>query len=148
MRNLRGAAVALLCVIFLSLLIGACEDDGPTQPKRDMELVGTWKLTKMSSEYEGVTETFTEDQLDSMGVVWTLKIEDDGTMEQITNISGPLVTSPGTWSTSVDQLTMILIGPTGEPGTIVFEYVIDGNILKLHWGILAGTKLDAEFTKQ
>jgi hypothetical protein len=113
-----------------------------------MELVGTWKLTKLSSEYQGVTETFTEGQLDSMGVVWTLRMAYDGTMEQITNISGPLVTSPGTWSTSVDQLTMVLIGPTGEPGTMVYEYVIDGSILKLHWEIPAGTKLDAEFTKQ
>ena len=63
-------------------------------------------------------------------------------------MSGPLVTMPGTWSTSSNQLTMILIGPSGEPGTLVYEYEIDDNILKLDWELSGGTKLYAEFTKQ
>ena len=55
---------------------------------------------------------------------------------------------PGTWSTSANQLTMILTGPTGESATLVYEYAIDGNLLKLNWEIPAGTKFYAEFTKQ
>ncbi len=113
-----------------------------------MALAGNWKLTKMSSEYQGETETFTESQLDSLGLVWTYKIEDDGTIEQTTNISGTLITMQGTWETSANKLTLILTGPTGGSGTLVYEYLIDGNILKLNWDIPAGTKFYAEFTKQ
>jgi hypothetical protein len=31
---------------------------------------------------------------------------------------------------------------------MVYEYVIDGNLLKLNWEIPAGTKFNAEFTRQ
>ncbi len=133
--------------VFMLFYFGCSKDKSPTEPESDMELVGNWKLTKTISEYQGETETFTESQLDSMGLVWTYKIEDDGTIELTTNISGTLLTLPDTWSTSENQLTMILIGPTGKPGTLVYEYVIDGNILKL-WELPAGTKSYAEFTKQ
>ncbi len=63
-------------------------------------------------------------------------------------MSGPLVTMPGTWSTSANQLTTILTGPTGGTGTVVYEYAIDGNILELNWQIPAGSEFYAEFTKQ
>ena len=102
----------------------------------------------MVSEYQGETETFTESQLDSMGLIWNLKIENDGTAEQITNISGPTLTMPGTWSTTANQLTLVLMTPSGESGKMVYEYLIDGNILILNWEIPAGTKFNAEFTKQ
>ncbi len=42
----------------------------------------------MSSEYQGVTDILTESQIDSMGLVWTLKMDDDGIIEQTTNMSG------------------------------------------------------------
>jgi hypothetical protein len=145
---LRVVTAAILFALFFPLFSGGCtKDETPTEPERDIALVGNWKLTTLSSENQGVTETFTESQLDSMGIVWTLRIEDDGTIEQTTNMSGPLVTMPGTWSTSANQLTMILTGPTGEPGTMVYEYVIDGDILKLDWEI-PGTEFHAEFTEQ
>ncbi len=138
-----------ILVFIFALLSGGCsKDENPTEAKNDLALVGYWELTKMSSEYQGVTDTLTESQIDSMGLVWTLKIEDDGTIEQTTNMSGPLVTMPGTWSTSANQLTTILTGPTGGTGTVVYEYAIDGNILKLNWEIPAGPKFYAEFIKQ
>ncbi len=149
MINYRLVIVATLCMALFSISSGGCSrSESPTEPKSDMALVGNWKLTKMSSEYQGETETLTESQLDSMGMVWTFKIENDGTIDQTTNISGPIVTMPGTWSTSTNQLTMSLTGPSGEIGTLVYEYVIDGNILKLNWELPAGTKFYAEFTKQ
>ncbi|MBA7542004.1 hypothetical protein ES705_34320 [subsurface metagenome] len=149
MSNFRVSIVAILLAVILYLLSGGCsKDESPTEPQSNMALVGNWKLTKMSSEFQGVTDTFTESQLDSVGIVRTFKIEDDETVEQTTNLSGPLVTMSGTWSTSTNQFTMILTGPTGETGTLVYEYVIDGNILKLNWEIPVGTKLYAEFTKQ
>jgi hypothetical protein len=114
-----------------------------------MSLVGTWELTRTISEYQGESETLTESQLDSMGLIWAYKIEDDGTIELTTNLDGTLITLSGTWSTSANQLTMMLTGPSGEsPTPIVYEYVIDGNILKLNWELPSGVKIYAEFTKQ
>jgi hypothetical protein len=107
-----------ILVFIFALLSGGCsKDENPTEAKNDLALVGYWELTEMSSEDQGVIDTLTESQIDSMGLVWTLKIEDDGTIEQTTNMSGPLVTMPGTWSTSANQLTTILTGPTGAPPT-------------------------------
>jgi len=139
---------ALICLLLLNLFFSGCEKDNPIKPKDDMNLVGTWDLSKMSSEYQGETTAFTESQLDSMGLIWTLKFEEDGTMEQATTMSGPLATFPGTWSTSGNKLTMVLTATTGEAGTITYEYAIDGNILKLNWSMPTGAKLNAEFTKQ
>ena len=149
MSNFRVIKVAILFALFFSLLSEGCKkDNNPIQSQSEMPLVGNWKLTKMISEYQGMSETLTESQLDSMGLVWTFKVENDGSIQQTTNISGQLITMTGKWSTSGTQLTIILKGPTGEYGTIVYDYVIEGNILKLHWEIQAGTKYYAEFTKQ
>jgi hypothetical protein len=54
----------------------------------------------------------------------------------------------GTWEASANQLTMNLTGPGGEDGTMVYDYAIDGNILKLIWSIPSGTKFYTEFTRQ
>ncbi len=149
MNDIQTIKTAILLICFVSSFSGGCAKDKDTEnTKRDMAVVGTWKLTKMASEYQGETETFTESQLDSMDLVWNLNLESDGTAEQTTNISGPTLTMPGTWSTSANQLTLVLNAPSGETGTLVYEYVLDGNILKLNWEIPAGTKFSAEFTKQ
>jgi hypothetical protein len=149
MNELLVIKVAILPVLFFSFLLEGCHKDESSEGlENDMALVGNWKLTKMISEYQGETETFTESQLDSMDFIWNLKMKNDGTAEQTTNISGPTVTMPGTWSSSANQLTMVLSTPSGESGTMVYEYVIDGNLLKLNWEIPAGTKFNAEFTRQ
>ncbi|HAP34790.1 MAG TPA: hypothetical protein DCQ28_02170 [Bacteroidetes bacterium] len=149
MGLLRVFKVVVLFAFFFPLLLWRCsKENNPAEPQSTNPLAGNWKITKMISEYQGMSETLTESQLDSMGLVWTFKIENDGSIQQTTNISGQLITMPGTCSTSGTQLTMILKGPTGENGTIVYDYVIEGNILKLHWGIQSGAIFNAEFTKQ
>ncbi|MBL7095859.1 hypothetical protein ISS22_18075, partial [candidate division KSB1 bacterium] len=105
-------------------------------------------VSLMGYEHQAETITYTESQLDSMGIIWTLKFEEDGTAEQTTNMSAPLVTFPGTWSTSGNKLTLELTATTGEVGTMTYEYAIDGNILKLNWDMPTGAKLYAELTKQ
>jgi hypothetical protein len=97
---------------------------------------------------DGEVETLTESQLDSLGIVWTLVIQDDGTAEQITNLSGPMITMPGTWETSANHLTLELIGPSGDPTTMVYDYDIDGEILALEGTIGIDTENYAEFTRQ
>ena len=146
MINYRLFTSAILSVVLLSW--GCSTDENPSGPDNDISLVGNWTMTRMISEYQGEIDTLTASQIELMDIVWSLKIEDDGTIEQITNMSGPLITMPGTWSTAANQLTMILTGPSGEPATLVYEYVIDGNILKLNWSLSGGSILNAEFTKQ
>ena len=148
MNNRKTIFIAMLCLLVFTLFFSACEKDSPTKPKEEVTLVGTWKVSKMSWTSSSESGTYTESQLDSMGLVLTYKLKEDSTMELITNIDGPLMTLTGTWSTSGNQLTMTSKGPNGEIGTLVNEYAIDGNILKLNWQISAGTKYYAEFTKQ
>jgi len=148
MNRPKICIVIILSLFAFWLFLSSCENDNPTKPKDDMKLAGTWAISKMSSEYEGETISYTKSQLDSMGFVWILKMEENGTMEQTTNISGPLLTFPGTWSTSAEKLSLTLTAHTGDVGTMVYEYAIDGNILKLSWELPAGTKFYAEFTKQ
>jgi hypothetical protein len=79
MSNFREIRAAILFVLIFSFLSGGCsKDENPIEAKSDPLLAGVWKVTKMSSEYQGMTETLTENQLDSMGTVWTFIIEDDG----------------------------------------------------------------------
>jgi hypothetical protein len=149
MKNFGLVSVAILFMAPFFLFTSSCDKDESTAgPTSDMTLAGIWEATKMIWEYQGETGTYTENQLDSLGLVWTFNIKEDGTMEQTTNISGPLVTFQGTWEASANQLTMNLTGPGGEEGTMVYEYAIDGNILKLSWSIPSGTKFYTEFTRQ
>ena len=148
MNNQKTIFAAMQCLLVYALFFIACGKDSPTKPNDDQMLVGSWDVSKMISEYGGEIDTLTASQLDSMGLVWTLKMNEDGTAEQTTNLSGPLLTFPGTWSVSANKLTLNLIGPNGENGKMVYEFAVDGNILKLSWELLAGAKLYAEFTKQ
>jgi len=149
MNNIRSILVAILCMVLYSFISTSCDkDESSLDSTIDMKLVGIWEAIEMISEYQEDTVTYTESQLDSIGLVWTFKIKVNGTLEQTTNLSGPLVTFPGKWKTSADQLTMILTGPDGDQGTLVYEYAIDGNILNLSWTLQNGTKFYAKFTRQ
>ncbi len=102
----------------------------------------------MAWEYDGTTGSYTQSQLDSIGLIWTLKLEEDGSAEQITNISGELINMPGTWETDAGKLTLILTGPSGGTSPMEYEYALSENLLKLNWQLPAGTKFNAEFTRQ
>jgi len=39
-------------------------------------------------------------------------------------------------------------GIGGNTSTIVYTYLVEGNILELNWELSAGTKLNSEFSKQ
>ena len=148
MNKLRTIILTGICMMLLSVFSESCKKEDDPQPTNDMALVGNWDISKMTSEFQGVTEVLTQHQLDSIGLIWTFKIKNDDTIEQITNMDGSLVTMPGTWSTSSNQLTMILTASSGGSGTLVYDYVINGNILKLNWELQSGTKFESEFTKQ
>ena len=149
MYNYRLAMTVLPCIVLCSLLAMSCsKDDSPTAPQNDMVLVGYWEVSLMRSIIEEDTTIQDQSTLDAMGLVWDFRIEDDMTIEQITNISGPLVTMPGTWGTSGNQLSLTLTGPSGGTSTLVYTYTVDDNLLTLDWQLPSGTKFYAEFTRQ
>ncbi len=149
MSNWRVIIIVALCVLLSCLLLGACKDGDLLEPERDTALAGTWDITKMSYVSADETVTYTESDLNEMGSVWTLQMEDDGTLEQTSNMSGSdsLETQTGTWcSTSADQFSITF---TALSITILYEYTIDGIILELTRENPAGNmRIDAEFTKQ
>lgn len=149
MKKLNSMIGIMVCMVLFSLFSGSCnKDDDTPEPTNDQALVGNWDISKMTSEFQGVTEVLTQSQIDSTGLIWTYIIKNNDSIEQITNMDGSLVTMPGTWSTSANQLTMILTAPTGGAGTLLYDYVINGIILKLNWELQSGAKYEAEFTKQ
>jgi hypothetical protein len=139
-------------LMLLPFIFYSCnKDDGEDEEnstRSDVRLVGLWQITKMTTIYQGETEILTQSQLDSLGIVWKYLFANDNSVELTTNISGPVITMPGTWSTSPNQLTLILTGPTGAPATLIYEYLIEGILLKLDWEIPGGSKYFGEFTKQ
>jgi len=139
--------------IVVSILIGIilifCKDNNSTEPQYDSNLVGNWKVSSMS--WEGPTESGSYDQrqLDSVGVIWNLNFMSDNTAEQITNLSGPTITQPGTWTNSGNKLSLNLKVPNSdEAGTMDYTYIVENNLLKLNWLLGDGTIFDGEFTKQ
>ncbi|UCH11322.1 MAG: hypothetical protein JSU61_05380, partial [Fidelibacterota bacterium] len=102
MSSLKTSIVASLGILCCSLFLGACEDNNHSVPQGDTALIGTWDVIEMSWITTGDTTTYTETQLNGMGAVWTLVLRADGTLEQVSNMSGSgtLDTQTGTWSTS------------------------------------------------
>ena len=148
MDKLNKIKLVLLCLSSFLVFFISCEKDNPTEPNENANIIGIWEISKVTTVYQGETVIYSKEEIEVMGLIWTLTFKADNTMEQTTNISGPLVTFPGTWSTSEGNLTMILTPTSGETASIVYEYGINDNILQLNWCMPNGTELEAEFTKQ
>ena len=150
-KNSLYNIVVLLLGIMLILFSNSCstKDENTTEPKYDSDLVGQWELSKMSWSSQSETGSYSQTQLDSLGIIWNLNFSSDNTAEQITNFSGPLTTQTGTWLNSGNELTLELKAPTtDEVGTMVYNYVVENNLLKLNWILPAGIEFNSEFTKQ
>ena len=149
MNNYKLAVTVLTFIILSSLFTVSCsKDDSPTEPQNDMALVGDWELSLMRSIEAADTTILDQSELDSMGLIWNLEFKDDLTMEQVTNMSGPIVTMPGTWETSGNQLSITLTGPSDETSTLTYAYAVDGNLMSLDWQLPSGTEFYSEFTRQ
>lgn len=142
--NKRTLAFYLL---FLGLLILSCSKSS-TKVEDSPVLTGTWDISKMTWSDGGTVGTYTQSQLESLGLIWTLKFEENGSALQTTNLSGDLINMPGSWETDSGTLKLILTAPTGETGIMEYEYVLLENLLKLNWQFPAGTTYGAEFSRQ
>lgn len=146
MKKIRQLLYFVLVLTFLSLILMCSDDNNPTEPINDAELVGKWKISKMSWSSSSESGTYSQTQLDSLGLIWQLTFYSDKTAEQMTNIDGPTITQECTWSTKDNVLTLTLKAPYS--GSIDFKFTIAKNILTLDWGIPSGTEYIAEFMKQ
>ena len=134
-------------LLFSSSLLLFCNKN-PAETGESSTLPGTWSLSKITSIYEGITDTITQSQLDSIGLIWTLIFKKNGSAEQLTNISRDLINMQGTWETKNSKLILIFIAHSGETGTMEYEYVLSDDFLNLNWQLQAGVEFDAVFTKQ
>jgi len=139
--------IVVICSLFIFFIY--CNDDKLTEPENESSFVGNWKVSSMSWDGPNESGSYDISQLDSLGVIWKLNIESDKSVEQITNLSGPITTQPGSWSTDGNKLTLSLKSPVSEEmGTMIYQYYVENNILKLEWTIASGSiYYSAEFTK-
>ncbi|MBN2413271.1 hypothetical protein JXQ31_16450 [candidate division KSB1 bacterium] len=148
MKNVKFFKPALSGVIIVLLLLSACSKDNPVEPKKEPDFIGNWDIYSVSWTTPAETGTYNKSQLDSLGLVWKLKLKTDGAAEQITNIDGPLLTLPGTWTSSGNKLYIAWTGPTGGKATINYDFSVVNNILSLSWTYAGGAnKTTAEYVR-
>ena len=136
-----------ICLLSISIILTGCKDEkNPAGPEIDKSVTGTWSVSYWSWESQGQTGSYNKTQLDSIGIIWVLEFEEDASVTQTTNISGPLIAMPGTWETSGNQLSMTLTVPSGGEGTMVYEYALIDNKLNLSWQNESGVH-HAEFSQ-
>jgi hypothetical protein len=145
-RNFSVSSAIILA--FFSLICVSLQCKETDEPENET-LTGKWKLSKMSWENQSESGLYSQKQLDSIGVIWEFEFFSDGKITQTTNLSGPLVTFPGTWSVAGNQLTLTLTNPydNNSTGILNYDFSVSETTLKLNWTISGGTKYVAEFNK-
>ncbi len=147
----RNSLFFIIIGMVIVLLLVACSSDenNPTESTNEPDVIGVWKQISMSWTTSYDCGCYSQDQLDSLGMVWQLTFNSDKTAEQVTNLGESLTTQTGTWAISGDQLELTLNAPTtDEVGTIFYTCAVENNLLILCWKIPTGTEFSSEFTKQ
>lgn len=148
MKNIIQLFYLIISLTLFAFLTSCSDDDNPTEPNTNNQLIGTWKISKMIFTSPVESGVYSESQLDSLGLIWNLTFNSDKTAEQVTNLSGPLTTQSGKWSISGDELILILNSPTGnEVGTMKYLYALQSGLLELSWELPEASKFVAEFKK-
>jgi len=147
----KNNIILLFVGIVLTLFLSACSSDenNPIEPTNEADVIGVWKQTSKSWTTSYDCGCYSEEKLDSLGIIWELTFNEDKSAKQITGISDSLTTQIGTWSMSGDKLTLTLKAPTkDEEGTIIYACSVKNNLLTLCWTITIGTEFSSEFKKQ
>jgi hypothetical protein len=138
-------AFFIICGLLILLFTGCSDKKNPVDANEDQPLLGKWEVNLMSSEFQGTVETFSKNQLDSIGLIWTHEFKEDHSLIQVTNMSGPVRTMPGTWKKQDNVLLLTITGPNGMQGTLSYDYVCEEDVLRLEWEMSNGRKNHAEF---
>jgi hypothetical protein len=106
--------------------LAACSDSGPSMDS----FVGTWNATK--AEFVSEADPTVKQEVIALGASFKITFNADSTWRAI--MTAPLMapdTSSGTWSASIDVLTLVTTGASGETQ---FAYVLSGNTVTLTGG--------------
>jgi Lipocalin-like domain len=121
--------VAVILVGLVALVAGGCKDStGPSA----QSLIGTWHATK--AEYVSIANPTTKVDIIATGSTLTLVLSSSNFVLTITDPGANPVVSNGTWSSSIDEMT--LVPTTGWFGESQFDMSLSGNQLTLTGGHL------------
>lgn len=122
------SAVAVLFVVAVILVASGCQSStGPEDPEG---FLGTWNATK--AEYTSVANSSTKVDIVAGGSTVVLVLNASTFTLTITDPGESPVAAGGTWSASVDVLT--LTWTSGSSGESQFEYTLSGDSLTLNDG--------------
>lgn len=113
-------------LLFLFFILTNCSDDkSSTEPELnlsvDQALVGTWDLTKITTNVGGTPLTLTPEQA---GIASTATFNADGTFESVNTDSEGTTTDIGTWGVSDGKLYLMIEGEETDSSV----YSINGNV--------------------
>ena len=117
-------------VFVFSLLILSCSDDdkSSTEPNGDLSidqaLIGTWDLTKITTNATGTTLEFTPQQA---GIALTTTFSGDGTFQSTTTTAEGTEVDSGTWGVKDGSLHILIEGEETETS----PYTLNGNVAML-----------------
>jgi hypothetical protein len=121
--------VVLVALIFVAATLSACGKKSPTQPG-EKGLPGTWRAT--SAEYVSRANSSVRQEVVSRGTTMTLTLNANNTYTlTIVNPGQAAQIADGTWTASVDVLTLRRTGMTGESQ---FDMTQSGDTLTLTGG--------------
>jgi len=119
--------VAIILVGLVALTAGGCKSStGPSA----QSLMGTWHATK--AEYVSVANSNTKVDIIAQGSTLTLVLDASTFVLTVTDPGANPVVSNGTWSKSLDTLT--LVPSTGWFGESQFDMSLNGDQLTLTGG--------------
>jgi hypothetical protein len=108
-------------------------------------------MTRYCEESPSDTVCFDESQLIEENLIWSMRMESDGTIEHTFRWGegDSTETQTGTWATHAGKLSITLRSDTGHTETLVGEYSVDGNILRFTMRSETGDEsIYLEFTRQ
>ena len=120
MTNFKLFLTSLIISLFSCFFLITCSDDNSTS-SGSASLIGSWELTKLTVESNGVKMEFDPSDVD---FALTLTINDDGTYSITENDEGDITNLNGTWTRQGDKITIVEQGVTQE-----ITYTLQGNKL-------------------
>lgn len=136
-----------LYFIFLIICITNCNNNNSVEPDLsiDLNLIGTWDLTKISTNVAGQNINYTPEEA---GVNSTVIFKEDFTFESVSINQDTTINETGTWTASAGILTITIVGKTPQ----TTPYTLDKN--KIYIGKLVNIEnsgqvfATAEYTKR
>ena len=135
-------------IILLSILfIIGCEKDSPTGSGVN-PLVGVWEGSEINYDYsDGTSVTYTLGENMEMGTM-TWIFGEDGVTSMIAKAATETYTNSGTWSATGNKLTIIPTSTNDGEETMIFDFIISGNLLTINDEYVGTSDGEISFTTE